>query len=99
MYNTGGTLKNEKDIYGKPLTFSGDNLLAIIKESSPSLVNTVIKTETVTKEVNKISRDFVLALDMQALQAYCVSYNITMPQEKTKESLINAMEVAGYIHD
>lgn len=99
MYNTGGTFKKEKDFYGNPLTIQGDRILAIIKESAPSLVNTVIKTETVTKEVNKISRDFLPALDIKTLQAYCVTYNITMPQDKTRESLINAMEVAGYIHD
>lgn len=99
IYNTGGTLPNEKDALGRPLQVKWESILAVIKESAPVTTNTVVKTETVTKEVHTIPREFVLALDFQALQSYCVAYGIAMPKEKTKESIIKALETEGYIHD
>lgn len=99
IYNTGGVLKNEKDILGRPFEVRPETILAIIKKEAPNDLRTITKTETVTKEVHTISRGFLHALDAKALQAYCVSYSVAMPEEKTKEALIKVLETAGLIHD
>lgn len=99
IYNTGGTLENEKDIHGRSLEVRPETILAIIKKEAPNDLRTITKTETVTKEVHTISRSFLHALDAKALQAYCVSYSVAMPEEKTKEALIKVLETAGLIHD